>query len=136
PTPGAPELHDVGHHWVRYRVRRGRRSVPTRRSSDLSIAPRNAKLFPRNVPLCSPGLHVSYSGLINVIAIGSPNPPMDLERQTISGSIPAGSKLKNVPVLPFPACTSSTMSKISKRLQISSIFCNHSKLAALIPPSP
>ena len=40
--------------------------------SRAAAAVTNAGLWPRNVPLCSPGFHTSSSGRISVTASGSP----------------------------------------------------------------
>lgn len=56
---------------------------------------RDAGLTPRNVPLCSPGSQTSSSGLSSVTASGSPKAPIDFDRHTMSGVMPADSTLKN-----------------------------------------
>ncbi|EXF69083.1 hypothetical protein D030_3283B, partial [Vibrio parahaemolyticus AQ3810] len=52
-----------------------------------------ASWLPRNVPVCSPGFHVSCCLLITSSDIGKP-PPIALERHNTSGTIPASSKAK------------------------------------------
>src|SRR3546814_20429898 len=53
-------------------------------------------------------------------AIGRPEPEIDLDRVTMSGSIPISSNEKKGPVRPHPTWMSSMMSRIPWRLQMSS----------------
>jgi hypothetical protein len=101
-----------------------------------AVAVTKARLLPRNVPSCSPGRHTSSSGRMSVRAIGRPYPLRDLDRHTISGAIPAASKLKNGPVRPQPAWMSSMMRGMSAPAHKAARRCNHGVLAVLIPPSP
>jgi hypothetical protein len=54
--------------------------------------------------------------------MGRPLPLIDFDMQMISGSRPAASKLKKLPVRPQPAWMSSTISRISCSRQIQSAF--------------
>ena len=49
-----------------------RNSLPSQNFCKATRAVTNACAFPRNVPLCSPGFHTSYSGRMSTSAIGSP----------------------------------------------------------------
>ncbi|MDT4875494.1 hypothetical protein FQZ97_1108660 [compost metagenome] len=77
------------------------------------MADTKAMLLPRKVPLCWPGFQTSCSGLSSTTDKGRPKPESDFDSVTISGLMPAGSKLKKVPVRPQPAWMSSTIIRIS-----------------------
>ncbi|SKU11033.1 Uncharacterised protein [Mycobacteroides abscessus subsp. abscessus] len=103
---------------------------------NVAVAVTKAGLLPRNVPLCSPGVHWSRSGLMSVRAMGRPYPLMDFDNVTISGLIPASSNEKNEPVRPQPIWTSSTIRMISRLRHRSASACSHSARATFTPPSP
>ena len=78
---------------------------------------------------------MSNSGFISVKAKGIPYPPIDFERATMSGTIPALSKEKKVPLLAHPTCISSTINNISLSVQNLRTSFNHCFSNTQIPPS-
>ena len=103
---------------------------PGGRRSRTSPAPpgavTNAWALPRKVPLCSPGRHLSHFGPDQQQRHRQPEPEIDFDSTTRSGTIPAPSKLKKVPVRPQPACMSSTISSAPCRAAIAATRRSHS----------
>ena len=99
-------------------------------------APAQATGFIPKVEPWSPGTSTSHVlGPQMMPPIGRPA-PIPLAKDTMSGCIPYCSKANSVPVLPIPACTSSSMKSMSFSLHRSAAACTKSLSSACTPPSP